>query len=100
MKTPLGGSRRSRDLACVRSFAALAAALASMVVVPSTSQAQEQSPPFDPAVDVQLFDYAIGPKTFLTVTDGEVQYAKQFSLDFLLTFFTHPFTVYNFDNNN
>ena len=71
-----------------------------MVVVPSTGQAQEQSPPFDPAVDVQLFDYAIGPKSFLTVTDGEVQYAKQFSLDFLLTFFTHPFTVYNFDDNN
>jgi OmpA-OmpF porin, OOP family len=99
MKTPMGGLRRCRDLACVRSVAALAAALASMVVLSPASQAQ-QEPPFDPAVDVQLFDYAIGPKSFLTVADGEVQYARQFSFDFLLTFFTHPFTVYNFDDTS
>jgi OOP family OmpA-OmpF porin len=97
MKTPRGGTRRCRGLTCVRSFAACAALL-TLAIEPSISQAQG-APPFDPAVDVQLFDYAIGPKSFLTVTDGEVQYAKQFSLDFLLTFFTNPFIVYDFDDD-
>ena len=71
--------------------------LACVAIAPPDGLAQDDAPPFDPAVDVQLFDYAIGPKSFLTVTDGEVQFARQFSLDFLLTFFTHPFTIYNFD---
>jgi len=97
MKTPWGGMRRTRDLLCVRSIATLAMLLST--VVPRVGRAQE-APPFDPAVDVQLFDYAIGPKSFLTVTDGEVEYERQFSLDFLLTFFTHPFTVYNFDDGS
>ncbi len=101
MKTPWGGKRRSIDLACVRSVAAAAAALATLAVGPRLAGAQDSdAPPVDPAVDVQLFDYAIGPKSFLTVTDGGVQYAKQFSLDFLLTFFTHPFTVYNYDDTS
>ena len=95
--TARGGMRRTRDLYCVRSIGI--AALLLSIVGPTASEAQE-APPFDPAVDVQLFDYAIGPKSFLTVTDGEVEYERQFSLDFLLTFFTNPFTVYNFDDGS
>ena len=51
----------------------------------------------DPAIDIQLFQYAIGPRSFLTVTDGEVAAAKQISADLLLTFLTSPFIVYNYD---
>ena len=96
----MGGSRRRQDLACVRSISALAALVAGMLLLSPAAHAQDETPPFDPAVDVQLFDYAIGPKSFLTVTDGETQYARQFSVDFLLSFFTHPFTVYNFDDTS
>src|SRR5690606_1624580 len=35
--------------------------------------------------------------SFVTVTDGAVQGRGQFSLDVLVTFFTNPLTVYNFD---
>jgi len=97
MMTARGGMRRSRDLYCVRSIATIAMVLST--VVPATAQVQDP-PPFDPAVDVQLFDYAIGHKSFLTVVDGDVEYERQFSLDFLLTFFTNPFTVYNFDDGS
>ncbi len=58
-------------------------------------QAQAQDIPDDTAFDVQLFDHAIGPKSFVTVNDGTIQRVKQFSLDFLVTFLTKPFTVYN-----
>src|SRR5688572_19357590 len=95
MKTPTGGTRRCRSLAGIRSVLALL----GVAIAPTLGHAQE-APPFDPAVDVQLFDYAIGPKSYLTVTDGDVQHAKQFSLDFLLTFFTNPFIVYDFDDDN
>lgn len=96
MKTPRGGSRHSRSLACVRG--ALAATVA--IAMSSGIAYGQEEPPYDPAVDVQLFDYAIGPKSFMTVTDGQVESAKKFSLDFLVTFFTNPLTVYNFDEND
>ncbi len=35
------------------------------------------TPPFDTAIDVQTFDYAIGPKTFFTVSDADVADKKQ-----------------------
>ena len=28
----------------------------------------QAAPPFDPAIDVQLFDYALGPKTFFAAS--------------------------------
>jgi len=61
-----------------------------------TSSARAQSdPPFDPAIDVNLFEYAVGPKSFLTVADADLANKDQFNVDFLLTFLTDPFTVYD-----
>ncbi|HUS67643.1 MAG TPA: OmpA family protein [Kofleriaceae bacterium] len=73
--------------------------IAGLLVAPSAAEAQDE-PPFDPAVDVQLFDYAIGQRSFLTVADSDTMGKKQFSLDFLVTFFTNPFVIYNFNNDD
>ena len=76
----------------------MGAALALGVVAStSTARAQSADPPFDPAIDVQTFNYAIGPKTFFTVSDGDVAAPKQLALDALVTYLTRPFTVYNVD---
>ncbi len=65
----------------------------ALAALPGTASAQ----PFDSAIDVQTFEYAIGPKTFFTVSDGDIAAPKQLAFDALLTFLTKPFTVYNFD---
>ena len=54
-------------------------------------------PPYDPAIDVQLFDYAIGPRSFLTVMDADGAERGALSADVLFTFLTDPFIVYDFD---
>ncbi len=56
-----------------------------------------QSPPSDTAIDVQLFDYAIGPKSFFTVANADIADQKQLALDAFFTFLKAPFTVYNTD---
>ena len=64
-----------------------------------TAQAQGE-PPFDPAIDVQLFDMSPGPRSFMGVASGETEEKGQYSLDFLLTFLTDPFVIYNVDEDN
>ncbi len=73
---------------------ALLAAFVSVLVWSVPAEAQE-SPPYDPAIDVQLFDYAIGPKSFVTVNDADVTKKSQFNMDVLVTFLTNPFSIYN-----
>ncbi len=65
----------------------------------SNSYAQEE-PPYDSAVEVQLFEYAVGPKSFLTVSDAKLSQKDQFNVDFLITFMTDPFTIYDVDSND
>ena len=84
---------RTRCLAVVSLSVCLAVDLAE-------SHAQDNNPPFDPAIEVQLFEYAIGPRSFLTVTDADIAYKDQFSADLLVTFLTDPFTVYNVDERS
>ncbi|MCA9673666.1 MAG: transporter, partial [Myxococcales bacterium] len=60
--------------------------------------AAAQSVPYDPAIDVQLFEYAVGPKTFFAVADGDVAAANQVAMDFMVTFLKNPLTVYNVDD--
>jgi hypothetical protein len=62
--------------------------------LPSGARAQN-APPFDPAIDVQTFEYAIGPKTFVTVADGDVAARHQLAVDALVTFVSKPFQIYN-----
>jgi hypothetical protein len=64
-----------------------------------SSPATAQNAPFDPAIDVQMFDYAVGPKTFVTVSDADVTAKKQLALDALITVLTKPFTIYNVDDD-
>ncbi len=71
----------------------------ALLLCPQAAQAQDGAPPFDPAIDVQLFEYATGRHTFLTVADADVQGHKQFSLHFIVTFLTDPFVVHNVDEN-
>lgn len=67
------------------------------LLILASSVPASADPPFDPAIDVQTFEYAIGPKTFFTVSDGDVAAPKQLAVDALLTYLTRPFTVYNVD---
>jgi OOP family OmpA-OmpF porin len=65
-----------------------------------TNASAQSAPPFDPAIDVQLFDMSPGPRTFMGVADGSTEEKGQYSLDFLLTFLTDPFVIYNVDEND
>jgi outer membrane protein OmpA-like peptidoglycan-associated protein len=74
----------------------LPALIATTLLAPAVASAQSE-PPFDPAIDVNLFEYAAGPKTFFTVSDADVALKKQLTLDVMFTVLTNPFTVYNVD---
>jgi OmpA-OmpF porin, OOP family len=76
-----------------RGICAAAALFTSLTLVPALAKAGD--PPFDPAIDVQLYDYSIGPKTFFSVADADVAAKKQLTVDMFVTFLTNPFTVYN-----
>ena len=68
-------------------------------LAPRVASAQAK-PPADDAIDVQLFNYSIGPKTFFSVDNGSVADKHQLALDALVTFLTNPFTVYNTTGTN
>ncbi len=75
--------------------------LGAVVVVIATFAgarvASAQTPPYDSAIDVQLFDYSIGPKSFFTVDSADTADKNQVAMDAVVTFMTNPFTVYNTD---
>src|SRR5258708_3219013 len=71
----------------------------AVAALPGTVFAQTAPPPFDNQIDVQTFQYAIGPKTFFTVPDADVASDKQFAVDALVTYLTKPFKIYNVDPN-
>ena len=56
-------------------------------------------PPADRAIDIENFDYSIGPKTFFSVDNGAIADKKQLALDALVTFLSNPFTIYNTVDN-
>jgi hypothetical protein len=70
----------------------------AVAAMPSAALAQA-APPFDSAIDIQTFEYAVGPKTFITVSDGDVGARSQLSVDALVTFLTRPFEIYNVDRD-
>jgi OmpA-OmpF porin, OOP family len=55
----------------------------------------QSEPPYDPAVDVQLFEPAAGPKSYFSVDDASTAGDKQVAVDFMVTFLSNPFTIYN-----
>jgi hypothetical protein len=68
-------------------------------LAPSAAVAQE-AVPYDPAIDLNLFEYAIGPKTFFSVADATVSAKRQLAVDFMVTYFTHPFTIYDVEDDD
>ena len=82
-------------------FLRVAASAAVAMTVGLTSAAHAQTrPPFDSAIDVQTFAYAVGPKTFVTVADGDVAARDQLAVDALVTVLTKPFKIYDVDASN
>jgi len=69
MGIPLGP--RGIGVAC-----AITGALSSVALA-------QTKPPFDSAIDVQTFEYAVGPKTFVTIADGDIIARGQFAADAL-----------------
>ncbi len=68
-----------------------------VALIATTGTAAAQSPPFDPAIDVQTFEYAIGPKTFFTVSNADVADKGQLAVDAVVTYLTKPFSIYEVD---
>src|SRR3954471_9519366 len=71
---------------------------AGALALPHLASAQA-APPADRAIDVEMFDYAIGPKTFFSVDNGSVADKHQLALDALVTFLSNPFTIYETTQN-
>ncbi|HSN24904.1 MAG TPA: hypothetical protein VLT45_01430, partial [Kofleriaceae bacterium] len=67
------------------------------VLLPAVVHAQSAPPPYDSAIDVQNFNYSIGPKQFFTVDSADIADKKQLALDAVITFMKDPFVVYNTD---
>jgi OmpA-OmpF porin, OOP family len=73
--------------------------VALVIATASSSAAYAQPrPPFDSAIDVQTFEYAVGPKTFVTVADGDVGAKSQLAVDALLTVLTKPLEIYDVED--
>lgn len=69
--------------------------VAIILVMVAVTRSYAEPPPSDNAIDIQLFNYAIGPKTFFSVDNGSVAERHQLSVDALVTFLSKPFTIYN-----
>ena len=67
------------------------------LVYAGTAAAQNADIPDDRSIDVQTFEYAIGPKSFLSVADADVGVKRQLAFDALITVMTEPFKIYNVD---
>ena len=63
------------------------------------ASAQSAPPPYDPAIDINNFEYSIGPKSFFTVDNADTADKKQLALDAVVTFMSSPFTVYTTDGD-
>src|SRR5688572_2218009 len=70
--------------------------VAGLAIGASAAHAQAE-PTFEPSIDLQLFDYAPGPKTFMSVSAADVVAARQMAFDFFVTFLTDPLTLYTLD---
>jgi OOP family OmpA-OmpF porin len=68
------------------------------LLLPATAIAQ--SPPDDRAIDVQLMDYSIGPKSFFSVANADIADEKQLALDVFVTYLRRPFTIYVTDGSD
>ena len=68
-----------------------------MLCLASTAYAQSADPPNDRAIDVQTFEYAIGPKSFLSISDADVAVKRQLAFDALISVMTAPFKIYDID---
>ncbi len=86
--------RIPRGVGAVLALGRFALLVALPVAVPTAAFAQ----PADKAIDVQTFEYAIGPKSFLSVSDADVGAQRQLAIDALITFMTAPFKIYNVNN--
>jgi OOP family OmpA-OmpF porin len=68
---------------------------ALLLTLATRAEAQSEPPPYDPAIDLQLFEYAVGPKTFLSVSDADTGAAGHLSFDAMVTYLTKPLTIWN-----
>ena len=83
----------------MRTLWGIGVVFATAMALPDAAHAQA-TPPFDAAIDVQTFEYAVGPKTFITVADGDIAARDQLAVDALVTFLTKPFKIYDVDKAN
>ncbi len=73
-------------------------AILGLLLATGTAAGQAaEDPPYDPAIDVQLMNYSIGPRQFLSVNSADVAEKQQLALDAFFTFVSKPFSVYTTD---
>ena len=75
--------------------------LTAVVVVAASPRpaAAQAMPPVDDAIDVQNFNYSIGPKTFFSVDNASIAEKGQLALDAMVTYLVDPLVIYNTTNN-
>jgi OOP family OmpA-OmpF porin len=86
MRTPFAPRHR---------WGAVATSSAALVLLLAPRASAQSAPPYDPAIDLQLFEYAIGPKTFLSVSDADTGAAGHLAVDAMVTYLTKPLTIWN-----
>src|SRR5688572_5427221 len=68
--------------------------LAILLSSASLALAQDD-PPIDRSIEINHFEPAIGPHSFLTISGAETDSNGVFALAFLVNFMTKPFTNFN-----
>jgi len=83
----------------MRPIFSLGAALGICAATHAVSFAQNM-PPDDRHIDIQLFEPAVGTRSFLTVTSAETMSRGQFTVSLGMTYLTKPLSVYYVDQAN
>ncbi len=81
----------------IRSPGLLAGAVALTIPLLLSRAAHAQAIPDDQAIELQLFQPAVGPQQFLTVSGANVMANKQFQIGLAFTYMTGGLVVYNVD---
>ncbi len=83
----------------MRAFPSLGVVLV-VLAAPFLAARGQQMPPDDRHIDIQLFEPAVGNRSFLTVNSAETMAKGQFTLALGMTYLQKPLTVYFVDQAN
>src|SRR5262249_9389576 len=83
----------------MRAFSSFGVVLA-VLLAPFVAARAQQMPPDDRHLDIQVFEPAVGNRSFLTVNSAETMPKGEFTLALGMTYLQKPLTVYFVDQAN